>query len=196
MSRYRHRPRCSPSSCRCRSSRGCGRMPPRRGGRCPPWSRRPLRSSWRRRTESLRAGEPARDRDRVRLRSPAGRGIVSGLPHSLSPNDPRAASRAGQEASNAADEQAQQSYARVSSAHHKEQETIRSQSTALRTHAEQLGLDVPEAAVLRRRQPFRGESGSAGVRAAARPGVPGPVGCAPRLLAGSGSPANMPLRLC
>jgi site-specific DNA recombinase len=35
-------------------------------------------------------------------------------------------------------------YARVSSARQKEQETIRSQTSALRTHAEQLGLDVPE----------------------------------------------------
>ena len=35
-------------------------------------------------------------------------------------------------------------YARVSSARQKEQETIRSQTTALHTHAEQLGLDVPE----------------------------------------------------
>src|SRR5215210_5917029 len=35
-------------------------------------------------------------------------------------------------------------YARVSSARQKEQETIRSQATALHTHAEQLGLDVPE----------------------------------------------------
>ena len=34
MSRYRHRRRCSPSSCRCRSSRGSARMPPRRGARC------------------------------------------------------------------------------------------------------------------------------------------------------------------
>ena len=35
-------------------------------------------------------------------------------------------------------------YARVSSARQKEQETIRSQTAALHTHAEQLGLDVPE----------------------------------------------------
>ena len=35
-------------------------------------------------------------------------------------------------------------YARVSSARQKEQETIRSQTVALHTHAEQLGLDVPE----------------------------------------------------
>jgi site-specific DNA recombinase len=35
-------------------------------------------------------------------------------------------------------------YARVSSARQKEQETIRSQTAALRAHAEQLGLDVPE----------------------------------------------------
>src|SRR5947199_64080 len=35
-------------------------------------------------------------------------------------------------------------YARVSSARQKEQETIGSQTAALRTHAEQLGLEVPE----------------------------------------------------
>jgi site-specific DNA recombinase len=35
-------------------------------------------------------------------------------------------------------------YARVSSARQKEQETIGSQTAALRGHAEQLGLDVPE----------------------------------------------------
>ena len=35
-------------------------------------------------------------------------------------------------------------YARVSSARQKEQETIRSQTAALRAHAEQLGLDVAE----------------------------------------------------
>ncbi len=35
-------------------------------------------------------------------------------------------------------------YARVSSARQKEQETIRSQTVALHTHAEQLGLGVPE----------------------------------------------------
>jgi DNA invertase Pin-like site-specific DNA recombinase len=35
-------------------------------------------------------------------------------------------------------------YARVSSTRQKEQETIRSQTAALRAHAEQLGLDVPE----------------------------------------------------
>ena len=81
MLRCPPRPRCSPSSCRCRSSRGSVRMPPRRGGRCPPWSRRRWRSSWRGRIESVPAGERAGGRDRVRLRSPAGRGIVGGLPH-------------------------------------------------------------------------------------------------------------------
>ena len=35
-------------------------------------------------------------------------------------------------------------YARVSSARQKEAETIGSQTAALRTHAEQLGLNVPE----------------------------------------------------
>jgi len=35
-------------------------------------------------------------------------------------------------------------YARVSSARQKEQQTIGSQAAALAAHAEQLGLDVPE----------------------------------------------------
>ena len=35
-------------------------------------------------------------------------------------------------------------YARVSSARQKEQQTIGSQTAALRSHAESLGLDVPE----------------------------------------------------
>lgn len=37
--------RCSPSSCRCRSSRGSGRMRPRRAARCRRWSGRRWRSS-------------------------------------------------------------------------------------------------------------------------------------------------------
>ena len=41
-------------------------------------------------------------------------------------------------------------YARVSSARQKEAETIGSQTAALRTHAEQLGLNVPEPWVFRR----------------------------------------------
>src|SRR6476646_7039779 len=61
---------------------------------------------------------------------------------SFSPNDPRAArapvKKRAVPMSNAA------IYARVSSARQKEQETIRSQTAALRAHAEQLGLDVPE----------------------------------------------------
>jgi site-specific DNA recombinase len=60
----------------------------------------------------------------------------------LSRNDPRAACALVRKRavlmSNAA------MYARVSSARQKEQETIGSQTAALRTHAEQLGLDVPE----------------------------------------------------
>jgi site-specific DNA recombinase len=36
-------------------------------------------------------------------------------------------------------------YARVSSTRQKDQDTIASQTAALRAHAEQLGLDVPEA---------------------------------------------------
>jgi site-specific DNA recombinase len=35
-------------------------------------------------------------------------------------------------------------YARVSSARQKKDETIASQTTALRAHAQQLGLEVPE----------------------------------------------------
>ena len=79
--RCRTRPRCSPSSCRCRSSRGSGPMQQPRVGRCRRWSGRRWRSSWREHIESVHAGERAGGRDRVRLRSPAGRGIVGGLPH-------------------------------------------------------------------------------------------------------------------
>ena len=41
-------------------------------------------------------------------------------------------------------------YARVSSARQKEQETIVSQTEALRAHAGQLGLDVPRGVGVRR----------------------------------------------
>ena len=53
-------------------------------------------------------------------------------------------------------------YARVSSARQKEQETIRSQTVALHTHAEQLGLDVPEQWVFE----DDGQSGASLVRPA------------------------------
>ena len=122
--------------------RGCGRMPPRRAARSPRWSRRRWRSSWRGRIESARAGERAGGRDRVRLRPPAGRGTVGGLPHPCPRTTARAACapvrKRAVPMSNAA------IYARVSSARQKEQETIGSQTAALRAHAEQLGLDVPE----------------------------------------------------
>jgi site-specific DNA recombinase len=53
-------------------------------------------------------------------------------------------------------------YARVSSARQKEQETIGSQTAALRAHAEQLGLDVPEPWVFE----DEGHSGASLVRPA------------------------------
>ena len=53
-------------------------------------------------------------------------------------------------------------YARVSSARQKEQQTIRSQSGALHTHAEQLGLDVPKQWVFE----DDGQSGASLVRPA------------------------------
>ena len=53
-------------------------------------------------------------------------------------------------------------YARVSSARQKEQQTIRSQTVALHTHAEQLGLDVPEQWVFE----DDGQSGASLVRPA------------------------------
>jgi site-specific DNA recombinase len=53
-------------------------------------------------------------------------------------------------------------YARVSSARQKEQETIGSQTAALRTHAEQLGLDVPEQWIFQ----DNGHSGASLVRPA------------------------------
>lgn len=52
-------------------------------------------------------------------------------------------------------------YARVSSARQKEQQTIGSQTAALQSHAEGLGLDVPAVGV-RRRRSVRGEPGPAG----------------------------------
>ena len=61
-------------------------------------------------------------------------------------------------------------YARVSSARQKEQETIGSQTVALHTHAEQLGLDVPEEWVFEDDGPVRGEPGASGAGPAARPG--------------------------
>ncbi len=53
-------------------------------------------------------------------------------------------------------------YARVSSARQKEQDTIGSQTAALRTHAGQLGLDVPEQWVFQ----DDGQSGASLVRPA------------------------------
>ena len=90
--------RCSLSSCRCRSSHGSARMRPPQAGRCRRWSGRRWRSSWHEHAEMIHAGERAGGRDRVRLRSPAGRGIVSGLPH-LGPRTPLAqcACRSGSE---------------------------------------------------------------------------------------------------
>ena len=83
--------------------------------------RQALEEFWRERIESIHAGERAGGRDRVRLRSPAGRGIVGGLPH-LGPRTALRSVRAGRKRvvlmSNAA------IYARVSSARQKEQETI------------------------------------------------------------------------
>jgi len=81
MSRCRTQLRCSPSSCRCRSSHESAGTPASRAGRCRRWSPKPWRSSWPGPAESPRDGERAGGRDRVRLRSPAGRGTVSGLPH-------------------------------------------------------------------------------------------------------------------
>ena len=81
MCRCQLRPGCSPSSCRCRSSGVFVPMRARRGAPCPRWSRRRWRSSWPGLAESIRAGERAGGRDRVRLRSPAGRGAVGGLLH-------------------------------------------------------------------------------------------------------------------
>ena len=52
-------------------------------------------------------------------------------------------------------------YARVSSARQKKDETIGSQTAALRAHAEQLGLDVPEQWVFEDDGPFRGDAWSA-----------------------------------
>ena len=53
-------------------------------------------------------------------------------------------------------------YARVSSARQKEQQTISSQTAALQSHAEDLGLDVPAQWVFEDDGSVRGEPGPAG----------------------------------
>ena len=77
------RPRrwCSRSSCRGRWSAGSVLMRSPLGAPCRGWWPRRWRSSWRGRIESVRDDDRAGDRDRVRLRSPACRGTVGGLPH-------------------------------------------------------------------------------------------------------------------
>ena len=79
-------------------------------------------------------------------------------------------------------------YARVSSARQKKDETIASQTAALRAHAEQLGLDVPEEWVFE----DEGHSGATLVRpgagAAARPGRRGRDRRGAVLLAGPAGP--------
>ena len=87
-------------------------------------------------------------------------------------------------------------YARVSSARQKKDETIGSQTAALRGHAEQLGLDVPDDWVFE----DEGHSGATLVRpgagAAARPGRRGRRStwcCATRR---TGWPASSPTRPC
>ena len=79
-------------------------------------------------------------------------------------------------------------YARVSSARQKKDETIASQTAALRAHAEQLGLEVPEEWVFE----DEGHSGATLVRpgagAAARPGRRGRHRRGAVLLAGPAGP--------
>ena len=81
MCRCQRLRQCSLSSCRLRSLHVYVHMRPRRVGHCRQWSGRRWRSSWHERAEMIHAGERAGGRDRVRLRSPARRGLVSGLPH-------------------------------------------------------------------------------------------------------------------
>jgi RNA-directed DNA polymerase len=76
----RRRPRCSPSSCQYGWRSRCARTPRSRGAPSPRWSLRRWRSSCRGTAESVRAGERAGGRDRVRLRPSRPGGVVGGLP--------------------------------------------------------------------------------------------------------------------
>ena len=123
---------------------------------------------------------------RVRVRPPRGHGFVGGLRHSR-------ATTAGPQCGGPArkDDRSMTSaaiYARVSSARQKKDETIGSQTAALRAHAEQLGLDVPEEWVFE----DEGHSGATLVRpgagAAARPGRRGRHRRGAVLLAGPAGP--------
>jgi len=79
--RFPVRSLCLPSRCRRNWSRGFARTPQLRAARSPPWSPKPWRSSCRAVTESISDGDRAGGRNGVRLRPPAVRGIVGGLPH-------------------------------------------------------------------------------------------------------------------
>ena len=87
-------------------------------------------------------------------------------------------------------------YARVSSARQKKDETIGSQTAALRAHAEQLGLDVPDGLGVRRRGALRRHPGAArrwNGCATWSPGSASTWCCATRR---TGWPASSPTRPC
>ena len=140
--RCRRRAWCSPSSCPRRWPGGSGRMPARAGPRSPPWWHGRWRSSWPGAAETIPAGERPGGRGGVRLRPSRGHGIVSGLRHigaaAARPASCGPARKDGRPVTSAA------IYARVSSARQKKDQTIGSQTAALREHAAQARLDVPE----------------------------------------------------
>ena len=87
-------------------------------------------------------------------------------------------------------------YARVSSARQKKDETIGSQTAALRAHAEQLGLDVPEEWVFEDDGPLRRHPGPARRWSGCATWSPGSGWtwcCATRR---TGWPASSPTRRC
>lgn len=79
-------------------------------------------------------------------------------------------------------------YARVSSARQKKDETIASQTAALRAHAEQQGLEVPDGWVFRRRGALQGHARVPGPGTAARCGRRGRGGRGAVLLPGPAGP--------
>ena len=87
-------------------------------------------------------------------------------------------------------------YARVSSARQKKDETIGSQTAALREHAAQARLEVPEELGLRGRGAFGRDAGPPGPGGAAGPGRPGLRGRGAGATPRTGWPASSPTRRC
>ena len=143
----RRRRRCSPSSSRPGWRPLSARMPVRRGGRSPPWWRRRWTSSWR---GPERASAQVSDRT-VRRRSSSTATRLRICPR-LTPfwcQQRRARIRGGQEGRSPVTSAA--IYARVSSARQKKDQTIGSQTAALRAHASQLAVNCPRSGCSRTR---------------------------------------------